>query len=124
MRSLCTMVLLAGLCGLAVPALSGCKESKETEKQSAVVDCKVFCERTFGSCGREVFIKSGKLRVDKAKLFKVLGLLKRVKAEGLEKCHKNCGDAEGVFGDAKQVNACLKIKDCKKYAACITQYIK
>jgi hypothetical protein len=122
----------AGL-ALAAPALAlglaalggmGCGKKKAEGPPQAVVECKPFCDKTFETCGREVFIASGKLRVDKAKLFKVLGLLKKVKAEGLERCRKNCDEHQGVFGDAKAVNECMKIADCEPFAACITKYIK
>lgn len=112
------------IAALLLPALSACKETPAKKTQNEVVDCQVFCTKTFGTCGREVFIASGKLRVDKAKMFKVLGLLKKVKAEGLEKCHKNCGEQRGVFGDARQVNECLKIPDCEPFAKCITKFVK
>lgn len=124
LRALASFPALAIFLGLALlPLAAGCDKGKK-DPPPAVVECKPFCERTFGACGREVFIASGKLRVDKAKLFKVLGLLERVKAEGMEKCLKGCEEQQGVFGDAKAVNACLKIADCTAYAACITKYIK
>ena len=114
---------LGAALALATAAAGGCKKS-EREPPPPVVECKPFCEKTFGTCGREVFIASGKLRVDKAKLFKVLGLLERVKAEGHEKCLKGCEGSGGVFGDAEAVNQCMKIADCTAFAACITKHIK
>jgi hypothetical protein len=123
-RALMMVITVAGL-GLGTVAIAGTGCHEKAKKQKVdVVDCKRFCDKTFQTCGREVFIESGKLRVDKAKMFKVLGLLKKVKREGLEKCHKNCGEHQGVFRDAAEVNKCLEIEDCEKFAECITKYIK
>lgn len=110
---------------LAAPSLGlgACKATHEAPTV-ARVDCSRLCKKTFTTCGREVFIKSGKLRVDKARLFKVLGILKKVKAEGLETCLKGCGGQRGLFADAAKVNQCLEIQDCTAFAACITKYIK
>lgn len=111
---------------LAAAALMTLGACKDTAKEPTVVrvDCNRLCKKTFTTCGREVFIKSGKLRVDKARMFKVLGILKKVKAEGLETCLKGCGDQQGLFGDAAKVNHCLEIRDCTAFAACITKYVK
>jgi hypothetical protein len=104
---------------------AGCKKSEDkSEPPPPVVECKPFCEKTFGACGREVFIASGKLRPDKAKLFNVTPLLEKLKAEGQEKCLKGCEEHQGVFGDSRAVNACMKLEDCQAFAACVTKHIK
>jgi len=114
--------LLIGVLAMAGTA-GACKETADTPKV-VLVDCKRLCKKTFSTCGREVFIKSGKLRVDKARLFKVLHILEKVKAEGLESCLKSCGEHRGTFSDGEQVNRCLEIEGCDAFAACITKYIR
>jgi len=122
MAAVAAVAVLLGA-GVGLGAGAGCEE-KAHKQQVAKVDCQKFCQKTFEQCGREVFIESGKLRVDKAMMFKVLGLLEKVKREGLEKCHKNCGEHRGIFDDAKEVNRCLEIANCEKFAKCITKYVK
>ena len=119
------LLLAAGLLSAALlPGCKGCTGEQEKQAKRPVVDCDRFCNKTFQTCGRDVFIVSGKLNVEAAMQFKVGRLLEKVKREGLESCFKACSKNEGRFAESAEINECLEIQDCRKYAHCITQYLK
>ncbi len=119
LRTLTALVLAAGLLTIA-----GCSSKGGGETKTASVDCKKFCNKTFGTCVDEVILDSGKMDKKKMKAFKKLGFYKKVQQEGLNDCLKACDKRKGRFKDAKGVNDCLRIQDCKKFAPCITPHIK
>ena len=142
-RCLLFCALITGVAGCAGTADKKKKTEKETrthvpkEKKAKhtgkrmravakvlTVDCKSMCTMTFKRCVGEVLVASGKLSQDKYDLIVKSGSLKRVQDAGYAHCVRECKRKSGFEADAEEMNKCLKIADCKTYAACIKVHIK
>ncbi len=104
--------------------LGGCSRKGSDAKPEPAVDCNNLCDKTFGSCVEEVLLASGKLDKKKLALFRKLNILPKITKEGHKTCLEGCRSKKGHFSDAKAVNACIAISDCKRHAACIARHIK
>lgn len=119
------LTLLLGLLAAGMLLVAGCaKDGSKASGKANKVNCNALCDKTFGTCVNEVLLGSGKMDSKKLAMFKKLGLLKdKVIKPGHDKCLKGCVARKGQFRDSSAVNACLAIKDCKKYATCILKHM-
>lgn len=138
----CALVALVAGCG-------GKTEKKETEKEMRArilkeekakikeqrmrtearaklltVNCDKMCTKTFKKCVGEVLVASGQMDQAKIDMIKKAGAFKKVQDAGYAACVKDCKRKSGFGSDAEAINKCLKIADCKAYAACIKVHIK
>lgn len=89
------------------------------------VDCKKMCARTFKTCLVETLVTSGKLTrkmIDKLK--KSAGAMAKIQQAGYNACQKDCARKKGFGTDAAEINTCLALASCAKYAQCIKRHVR
>ena len=88
------------------------------------VDCEKMCGRTLKECPAEVLVATRKVNEAKAAALKERGALAKLEGAPYNTCLKACKEKKGLAENGRSINDCLKKKDCKAYADCMTKHIR